>query len=140
MKSWFFPLANMKMNRYQIEDVLSTCVPIKINSRTSNIMMVKYFLEITSPRKQDIWWLLKKTTQIKVCLDLKRNFIFVGTFDALGYIMKIYRWFNKFIKGAMTLMKGCIRPKGLYILNGHTIIEVAYIIYSMKESKSKFLH
>lgn len=70
---------------------------------------------------------------------LKRNLVYIGTLDFMGYVMKI-NGIIKVIKDIMNLMNGTISATGLYILKGHTIYNVDTIADTKMASSSKLWH
>ena len=63
----------------------------------------------------------KVLTNVRYIPELKRNLIFLGMLDELGYLIKVEAGTIKVLKGSLLVMKG-IRKNGIYSLLGSTII------------------
>ena len=72
----------------------------------------------------------KVMTQVRFIPKLKRNLIFLGMLDELGYLIKVELKTLKIVKGSMILMKG-IKKNEIYSLLGSTVVgSVASVVGS----------
>ena len=64
--------------------------------------------------------IVRELKKVRYVPQLKRNFISVGTLEALGLVISIRDGVLKMIKGSMVVMEG-VRRNNLYYLKGCTV-------------------
>lgn len=77
--------------------------------------------------------------QARHVLDLKRNLIYLGTFDQIGYIVKIELGNLRVINGSTIIVKGT-RRNGVYVLDGQVIARESGVFIHSSIDKTMLWH